>query len=364
MDNASVWNAISGGLGAASEQLTALQLRRMAEEERRLAREEREREAALRRVQLEAEAAARLRGENFQRVGKQGDKDTQRRILTDLAMKRKNEEYTDPVSGDVYIRGEGESPLAIQQAQKQRDAELRAQLAEQAAMSRAEVEKLRQEAMNNRWVNPSGNVQVQEQGRNQRWETVSGNVSAQQAGANARAAMSQQGMDRRQGNATTGKKTEAQAKAETFSGLMSAAESELSRNPWGSKPLSAPMEIALKSDGKGLTGNAMAALARSRMSPEQQRAVQSRTQFTQAALYAFSGQAAPDNEVAKNIAIFFPQSGETDPTVIQQKARMRATATMLLEKRKAGLIDGAVPLSADAATGGNALSQLNSIGRP
>ena len=375
--DAGTWGAIGGGLTALSEGLTARELRKQAEEQRRLERERQERMDALNKAIQAANSAEGLRKENFKRVGKKEDSATQRRILNEVAMGRKNEEYTDPVSGDVYMRGEGESPLDIAQATKEREQALRAEVARGEAANRAAIEAMRQENINKRWVDPSGNVQLQETGRNDRWGKVSGNVQAQQAGANYRADQAQAGQDRR---STSGpgsmKTTVAQAQAKLFGGLMDGAEKEIAKNPWGTQPLSAPMEIALEGRGKGVFRDAAAAVARSRMTPEQQRAQQSRLQFTQAALYAFSGKSAPESEVAKNVYIFFPVSGETDGTVAAQKKRARDLASMLLQRRRAGeMIEGVDPQDIPAfvnsqnpiggiAPAGSARSQPRSLGTP
>lgn len=373
MDNASAWGALGAGLSTLGEGLNAMQLRKLAEAQRKREEDRQKEQDALEKAIAQANAAKGLRAENFTLSQKAGigtnSPDAMKAILNRAAMNKGGEDVTDPVSGDTYYRAPGDSPLDIQQAQKERDFETKQTLARIAAENAAERERIKQEALNGRWGTASGNVIAQEVGRNDRWGKASGNVIAQQAGATERTGMQQTGANTRSQNAITakgvgGRQTEAQAKAETFSGLMSAAEQEISKNPWGTKPLNAVSEIALKGDGTGLVANAAAALARAKMTPEQQRAMQSRYQFTQAALYAFSGQSAPNSEVAKNIAIFFPQSGETDPTLIDQKNRMRATATMLLAKRKAGMLDGAVPLSPDAATGGSGISNLNGLGRP
>lgn len=373
MDNASAWGALGAGLSTLGEGLNAMQLRKLADEQRKREEARQAEQDALEKAIAKANAAKGMRSENFTLSQKAGigtnSPDAMKAILNRAAMNTGGEEAVDPVSGDTYYRAQGDSPLDIQQAQKERDFETKQTLARIAAENAAERERIKQDALNSRWGTASGNVIAQEAGRNDRWGTASGNVIAQQAGATERTGMQQDGANTRSQNAIAargagGRQTDAQAKASTFSGLMQAAEDEIKKNPWGTKPLHAVTEIALKGDGTGLAANAAAALARAKMSPEQQRAVQSRYQFTQAALYAFSGQSAPNAEVAKNIAIFFPQSGETDPSLSEQKARMRATATMLLAKRKAGLISGEVPMTPDAATGSSGLSGLNSLGRP
>lgn len=348
------WGLLAGlgsGLSALGDGIDQYQMRKLAEEEQKLARQRQAEQDALQKAQLGSNEFRQMDALNF-RPASNTD------ILNNVALKRGQTEFKSDVSGQTFLRDPGMSPTDLRQQNEQDKRDSAMALVQEREARRAEIAALKEGGLNQRWQAPSGNVQIQEQGRNDRWDRASGNVIEQQRGANFR------DVNGGGSTGTPGKKTEAQAKAETFSGLMQAAEAEIAKNPWGSKPLSAPVEIALKGDGKGFVGNAVAALARGRMSPEQQRAVQSRTQFTQAALYAFSGQAAPDNEVAKNIAIFFPQSGETDPAVIEQKARMRATATMLLEKRKAGFVEGAVPLAPDAVIGGgSALSRLNGIGR-
>lgn len=231
--DATAWGAIGGGLTALSEGLTAMELRRLAKEKEKQDRERQKQQDALEKAQLAAQSSAKLRSENFKRVGNKDDLATKRRILNDIAMKRKNEEVTDPITGDVYLRGEGESPIDIAQSAKQRDLELKAQLASQAAETKAAIEQIRQDNLNRRFEGTSGNVQTQEAGRNRRWDTASGSVQVQQAGANTRAAMSQAGQDRRQQTGQTGAAakppTESQAKDAKYYDMMEKAVPVLDR---------------------------------------------------------------------------------------------------------------------------------------
>lgn len=368
--DAGTWGAIGGGLTALSEGLTARELRKQAEEQRRLERERQERMDALNKAIQAAQSAEGLRKENFKRVGSKEDAATKRRILNEVAMGRKTEDYTDPVSGDVYMRGEGESPLDIAQATKERDASLRAEIARLNNARAEDIAKLRADVDLTKHRDPSGNVTLVQDRTDGRYDRASGSVMAQQAGANTRAAMSQAGQNQRaaaKGVAGGGRLAEGAAQAGVFAQMMAGAEKELANNPYGSQPFGAATEIALKGDGKGLTGNAMAALARSRMSPVEQRALQSRIQFSTAAVYAFSGKAITEQEGARNMATFFPQAGETDPAIIAQKKRAREMAMVLLSRRARGEQIGAVdPASVvgGIAPTGSARSQLQTLGVP
>jgi hypothetical protein len=71
-----------------------------------------------------------------------------------------------------------------------------------------------------------------------------------------------------------------------------------------------------------LAGTPLRALA----NPLAQRAQQSQAQWAESYLRYKTGAAATEGEVKRNINTFFPKIGETDPKVIEQKARMRKQA--------------------------------------
>lgn len=369
--DATAWGAIGGGLSALSEGLTAMQLRKLAKQREDEERERQKEEAALRKAQLKAQEFQSMDARNFKKVTEGGqvtNKANANVLLNAAAFGRGGEQVKGDISGDTYFRGAGESPN--DQARAAKEAQIQNAL-DKITLSKQydeQIARLKAQAALDQKAMVGGDTRFTQDRIDGRYDRTPDAVKTTEAGKDRRFNTGEAGKDRRQENSKTGTSakppTESQAKAATFSGLMEAAESELNKNPWGSKPMGAMTEIAIKGDGGGLAANAAAALARTRMTPEQQRAMQSRFQFTQAALYAFSGQSAPNSEVAKNIAIFFPQSGETDPTLIEQKKRMRATATMLLAKRKSGLVDGAVPVAPDAVGGGSGLSNLNSMARP
>jgi len=74
--------------------------------------------------------------------------------------------------------------------------------------------------------------------------------------------------------------------------------------------------------GAAIAGTSLRGLT----NPQAQRARQIQDQWAEAFLRVKTGANAPEAEVARNVATFFPQFGETDPSVIEQKARARQKA--------------------------------------
>jgi len=112
--------------------------------------------------------------------------------------------------------------------------------------------------------------------------------------------------------------TESQAKAATFYSQMTSASKELddlqkegfkTNNPYAQF-------------GVNIAGTPLRAFT----SPQAQRARQIQEQWTEAFLRIKTGAAATRDEIKSNTATFFPQIGETDPSIIEQKARARLQA--------------------------------------
>jgi len=112
--------------------------------------------------------------------------------------------------------------------------------------------------------------------------------------------------------------TESQAKAAAFGSQMQSASQEFDQIQKegfapGATTSQAQVEIA---------GTPLRVFA----DPLAQRAQQSQAQWSEAYLRYKTGAAATEGEVKRNINTFFPKIGETDPKVIEQKARMRKQA--------------------------------------
>lgn len=112
--------------------------------------------------------------------------------------------------------------------------------------------------------------------------------------------------------------TESQAKAAAFGSQMKSASQEFEQiQAEGFAPGATKSQVGVELAGTPLRGLA---------DPLAQRAQQSQAQWAEAYLRYKTGAAATEAEVRRNIATFFPKIGETDPKVIEQKARMRRQA--------------------------------------
>lgn len=112
--------------------------------------------------------------------------------------------------------------------------------------------------------------------------------------------------------------TESQAKAAAFGSQMQSASQEFDQiQKEGFVPGATTSQAQVE-----LAGTPLRALA----DPLAQRAQQSQAQWSEAYLRYKTGAAATEGEVKRNINTFFPKIGETDPKVIEQKARMRKQA--------------------------------------
>jgi hypothetical protein len=112
--------------------------------------------------------------------------------------------------------------------------------------------------------------------------------------------------------------TESQAKAAAFGSQMQSASREFDQIQ---KEGFAPGATASQAQVE-IAGTPLRAFA----DPLAQRAQQSQAQWSEAYLRYKTGAAATEGEVKRNINTFFPKIGETDPKVIEQKARMRKQA--------------------------------------
>lgn len=112
--------------------------------------------------------------------------------------------------------------------------------------------------------------------------------------------------------------TESQAKAAAFGSQMQSASQEFDQiQKEGFSPGATASQAQVE-----LAATPLRALA----DPLAQRAQQSQAQWSEAYLRYKTGAAATEGEVKRNINTFFPKIGETDPKVIEQKARMRKQA--------------------------------------
>jgi hypothetical protein len=112
--------------------------------------------------------------------------------------------------------------------------------------------------------------------------------------------------------------TESQAKAAAFGSQMESASNEFQQIvKEGFAPGSATSQAQVE-----LAGTPLRVFA----DPLAQRAQQSQEQWAEAFLRYKTGAAATAGEVTRNINTYFPKIGETDPKVIEQKARMRKQA--------------------------------------
>lgn len=112
--------------------------------------------------------------------------------------------------------------------------------------------------------------------------------------------------------------TESQAKAAAFGSQMQSASQEFDQiQKEGFVPGATTSQAQVE-----LAATPLRALA----DPLAQRAQQSQAQWSEAYLRYKTGAAATEGEVKRNINTFFPKIGETDPKVIEQKARMRKQA--------------------------------------
>ena len=112
--------------------------------------------------------------------------------------------------------------------------------------------------------------------------------------------------------------TESQAKAATFYKQMTGASETLNAlEKEGYNPAQLSNQISVAAAGTGATGL---------VNPQAQRARQAQEQWAESFLRIKTGAAATKDEVKRNVETFFPKIGETDPTVIQQKANARKAA--------------------------------------
>ena len=112
--------------------------------------------------------------------------------------------------------------------------------------------------------------------------------------------------------------TESQAKAAAFGSQMQSASREFDQiKQEGFAPGATASQAQVE-----LAGTPLRVFA----DPLAQRAQQSQAQWAEAYLRYKTGAAATEGEVKRNINTFFPKIGETDPKVIEQKARMRKQA--------------------------------------
>jgi len=112
--------------------------------------------------------------------------------------------------------------------------------------------------------------------------------------------------------------TESQAKAAAFGSQMQSASNEFQQIlKEGFAPGSATSQAQVE-----IAGTPLRVFA----DPLAQRAQQSQEQWAEAFLRYKTGAAATAGEVTRNINTYFPKIGETDPKVIEQKARMRKQA--------------------------------------
>ena len=112
--------------------------------------------------------------------------------------------------------------------------------------------------------------------------------------------------------------TESQAKAATFYSQMTNASKELENlQKEGFKTNNPYAQF-----GVNIAGTPLRAFT----SPQAQRARQIQEQWTESFLRIKTGAAATRDEIKSNTATFFPQIGETDPSIIEQKARARLQA--------------------------------------
>jgi hypothetical protein len=112
--------------------------------------------------------------------------------------------------------------------------------------------------------------------------------------------------------------TESQAKASAYGSQMQSASQEFDQIQKegfvpGATTAQAQVELA-------------ATPLRMLADPLAQRALQSQEQWAEAFLRYKTGAAATEGEVKRNINTYFPKIGETNPKVIEQKARMRKQA--------------------------------------
>jgi len=129
------------------------------------------------------------------------------------------------------------------------------------------------------------------------------------------------------------KLTEGEANAAGFYKLMEASESILNGLPAGSQP----------GAGSGVLGSIPivgGASSRSVQSPETQKFVQASQAWVRAKLRKESGAAIGKDEMAQEIATYFPQVGDK-PEVIAQKAAMRLEATNSMKVSAGRALKGA-----------------------
>jgi hypothetical protein len=125
--------------------------------------------------------------------------------------------------------------------------------------------------------------------------------------------------------------TENQAKAATFYSQMTNASKELEDlQKEGFKSNDPYAQFGVSVAGTPLRGFT---------SSQNQRARQIQEQWAESFLRIKTGAAATKDEVSRNVATFFPQIGETDPSIIEQKARARLQAEQdVLAMTKPGAI--------------------------
>jgi hypothetical protein len=112
--------------------------------------------------------------------------------------------------------------------------------------------------------------------------------------------------------------TESQAKAATFYSQMTSASKELEDLQKEGFKTNDPYAQF----GVNIAGTPLRAFT----SPQAQRARQIQEQWTESFLRIKTGAAATRDEIKSNTATFFPQIGETDPSIIEQKSRARLQA--------------------------------------
>lgn len=141
------WGLLAGlgqglsGLGAA---LDERELRKLAEEERKMQRQRQAEQDALQKAQAASGEFQRMDALNF-RPASNTD------VLNNLALKRGQTEYKSDISGKTFLRDPGMSPTDLRQQNAQDKIDAAMKLQQERAASQAELARLREGGLDGRY---------------------------------------------------------------------------------------------------------------------------------------------------------------------------------------------------------------------
>lgn len=140
------WGLLAGlgsGLSALGDGIDQYQMRKLAEEEQKLARQRQAEQDALQKAQLGSNEFRQMDALNF-RPASNTD------ILNNVALKRGQTEFKSDVSGQTFLRDPGMSPTDLRQQNEQDKREAALKLLQERTTSQAEIARMREGGLDGR----------------------------------------------------------------------------------------------------------------------------------------------------------------------------------------------------------------------